>query len=415
MDESVAKAFSLSIALFAGYSFIRLSPYRRFKAESLRSDRYAYHVLGIAFWLYIVGVLIALLIGVEDGRFADWWRQGVAYTHIQAPVMIALPLAAIAALVDSLATAFLMREDPSKRLAEGKGIFTKMLVSAIARTIRESDDSVLRLLWRATIYETPLMVSLKSGKVYVGKSAETISDPSVRAQSLKIIPFYSGYRSEETHKVELPTDYQRIYALLQERPEEESPTTVSDPLAHEYVDLQCKDGTLAAIDMQDMGVVICGRRFSRSRFMTKAFIRHSRTRDRRRKSSLQPCLEKMASSRAYWRVSCLNKSGDSRGTLGVIDRNGKNRESNAHAQRAVRGCVLYLERGGEAAQHLGENCPAMGGERCSTGVEDAGRPSAHYPPVRTRSIARAPSSTEAGTVQRAGRRARTAPTHDRRG
>ena len=256
MDESVAKAFSLSIALFAGYSFIRLSPYRRFKAESFRSDRYAYHVLGIAFWLYIAGVLIALSIGVEDGRLADWWRQGVAYTHIQAPVMIALPLAAIAALVDSLATAFLMREDPSKRLAEGKGIFTKMLVSAIARTIRESDDSVLRLLWRATIYETPLMVSLKSGKVYVGKSAETISDPSVRAQSLKIIPFYSGYRSEETHKVELPTDYQRIYALLQERPEEESPTTVSDPLAHEYVDLQCKDGTLAAIDMQDMGVVI---------------------------------------------------------------------------------------------------------------------------------------------------------------
>jgi hypothetical protein len=49
------------------------------------------------------------------------------------------------------------------------------------------------------------MVTLKSGKVYVGKSAEAIADPPVRAQSLKIIPFHSGYRNEKTHKVELPT------------------------------------------------------------------------------------------------------------------------------------------------------------------------------------------------------------------
>jgi hypothetical protein len=101
------------------------------------------------------------------------------------------------------------------------------------------------------------MVTLKSGKVYVGKSAETIADPSVRAQSLKIIPFHSGYRNEKTHKVELPTDYQRIYEMMQRKPEEEEePVNLSDPLAVENVDLKCTDGTLVEVDMQDMGVVI---------------------------------------------------------------------------------------------------------------------------------------------------------------
>lgn len=161
MEESVGKAFSLSVALFAGYCFLRLSPYRRFTSENLRSDRYALHVLGVSFWLYAIGVLVALGLGIEsEGPINEFAQAVVEYTHIQAPVVIALPLAATLALVDSLATLFVMRKDPSQRLAAGKGIFAKMLVSAIARAIRKSDDSILRLLWRATIYETPLMVTL---------------------------------------------------------------------------------------------------------------------------------------------------------------------------------------------------------------------------------------------------------------
>ena len=70
MEESVVKAFSLSFTLFAGYLFTWLSPYRRFQAENLRSDRYAYHVLGVSLALYLVGVAIAVGIGfdVESGR-----------------------------------------------------------------------------------------------------------------------------------------------------------------------------------------------------------------------------------------------------------------------------------------------------------------------------------------------------------
>jgi hypothetical protein len=258
MEESVVKAFSLSLTLFAGYLFIWLSPYRRFQAENLRPDRYAYHLLGFSLALYLAGVAIAVWIGfdVEDGPMSYVAHNVAQYTHIQAPVIIAIVLALILAGLDSLCTAFVMRRDPALQLVDWTQPFARMRLAAVARSIRKSDDSVLRLLWRATIYGTPLMVTLKSGKVYVGKSAETISDPSVRSQSLKIVPFHSGYRNE-THKVELPTDYQRIYEMMQRKPEEEEePVNLSDPLAVENVDLNCKDGTLVEVDMQDMGVVI---------------------------------------------------------------------------------------------------------------------------------------------------------------
>jgi hypothetical protein len=39
MEESVLRAFGVSVALFAGYLFLRTSQYRRFRAEHLRTDR----------------------------------------------------------------------------------------------------------------------------------------------------------------------------------------------------------------------------------------------------------------------------------------------------------------------------------------------------------------------------------------
>ncbi|MGB6309667.1 MAG: hypothetical protein WBF89_17910 [Steroidobacteraceae bacterium] len=259
MEESVVKAsFSLSLTLFAGYLFIRLSTYRRFRAENLRPDRYAYHVLGYSLVFYLVGVAIAIGLGFDatQGPMYEMATGMAQHVHIQPPSIIAIALALILAVVDSLCIAFIMRGDPALHLVGWRHPFARMRLAALARAIRKSDDSVLRLLWRATIYGAPLMVTLKSGKVYVGKSAETISDPSVRSQSLKIIPFYSGYRNE-THKVALPTDYQRIYKMMQRKPDEgDEQVNTSDPLAVESVNLRCNDGALVEVDMQDMGVVI---------------------------------------------------------------------------------------------------------------------------------------------------------------
>jgi len=99
-------------------------------------------------------------------------------------------------------------------------------------------------------------VAVWSGKVYVGQPVEAMRDPSVRAHSIKIIPLYSGYRDEKTHKVELPTKYRDITSAIQLREKEHEPANPADPLARDLADLRTKDGDSIEIDIQDMGIVI---------------------------------------------------------------------------------------------------------------------------------------------------------------
>src|SRR5882672_7123434 len=91
MEESVFKALGLSVTLLAGYCFFLTSAYRRFRAEHLRPDRFAFHVLGVSVFLYVVGVLVASIL-VRHGAY-EFARIVAEYTHLQDPVMCALILA----------------------------------------------------------------------------------------------------------------------------------------------------------------------------------------------------------------------------------------------------------------------------------------------------------------------------------
>jgi hypothetical protein len=133
-----------------------------------------------------------------------------------------------------------------------------MRAAAAARFVLKCDDAATRLLYRATIYRKPLMITLKSGKVYVGQPVGGLGDPSVRSQSIKIIALYSGYRDAITHKVELPTKYRIIVSAVRMQ-EEGEPANPEDPLARDIADLKMKDGKSVEIDMQDMGIVILWR------------------------------------------------------------------------------------------------------------------------------------------------------------
>jgi hypothetical protein len=69
----------------------------------------------------------------------------------------------------------------------------------------------------------PLLVTLKSGKVYVGEPLRQIRNPSIMAKSIKLIPRYSGYRDPDTHKVEITTNYQKFRGRLRLRENPEPP------------------------------------------------------------------------------------------------------------------------------------------------------------------------------------------------
>jgi hypothetical protein len=60
--EALAKALGASVPLLAGYLFLRMSPYRRYRAEHLRTDRFALHVFEFSVVCYAVGVLTASFI-----------------------------------------------------------------------------------------------------------------------------------------------------------------------------------------------------------------------------------------------------------------------------------------------------------------------------------------------------------------
>jgi hypothetical protein len=256
--ESVLKAFGAGVTLFAGYLFLRASPYRRYKAEHLRTDRFALHVFGFALISYALSVLIASVIDRKfPGTFIQINLKKVAeyYVRVEVPVLLTILVAPLLGAADSLFITFLMRRDPAVVERSWRKPVAKIRTAAVTRFILKCDDAATRLLHRATIFRKPLMVTLKSGKVYVGQPAGSIGDPSVRAHSIKIIPLVSGYRHPETHKVELPTRYKDVYKMMVLR-EKKEPDRPDDPLAKDIADLTCSDGSKVVTDMQDIGVVV---------------------------------------------------------------------------------------------------------------------------------------------------------------
>jgi hypothetical protein len=255
--ESLAKAFGVSVSLLAGYLFVRLSPYRQYRAEHLRTDRFALHVFGFSVLCYVAGVSVASVIDFRfHGRLVDIYLLEIAkYLKLEPAVICSLLASPILALFDRSYVLIRACRDPAVREHPWHRLIKKSAAAAVATFIFKCDDEAIRTLHRATFYRKPLMLTLKSGKVYVGTPVKGIGDPSVHANFIKIVPILSGYRDPTTHKVELPTRYRDITSRITAWHEETLGST-DDPLAQDIADLKLNNGELIAIDMQDVGVVI---------------------------------------------------------------------------------------------------------------------------------------------------------------
>jgi hypothetical protein len=257
MGDTARSIFSASISLLAGYTFIRLSYYRRFSAEHLKTDRFALHVLGYSFCFFILGEIIAEFIpDWIPGWFAPA-RAGLTAAGITAPVVNAIFLALVVAVFDNVRVRYLMRTDASMTASES--FLEGVRIAAVARFVRNSNDSALRAIFRATILKKSLMVTLKSHKVYVGKPYLLLwEDPTQALTFIKILPIRSGYRDPATKKVHLPTRYDALGDRLVEL--EFVPRAdhdVADPLSSDILGLKNSQGEIVArVDIDDLGVVI---------------------------------------------------------------------------------------------------------------------------------------------------------------
>jgi hypothetical protein len=76
----------------------------------------------------------------------------------------------------------------------------------VDKAIQEKGDALETLLQHAMAEARPILLTLKSGKVYVGDVLVNFN-PAYELQSLKIMPILSGYRKTEDHQVVFNVDY----------------------------------------------------------------------------------------------------------------------------------------------------------------------------------------------------------------
>lgn len=77
---------------------------------------------------------------------------------------------------------------------------------AIAKQIEEQNDGFESLLQTSQQYLKPLIISLDSGKVYIGVVNQSFFSP-VENRSFQILPFYSGFRDKETKEMKITNEY----------------------------------------------------------------------------------------------------------------------------------------------------------------------------------------------------------------
>jgi hypothetical protein len=76
----------------------------------------------------------------------------------------------------------------------------------VDKSIREKGDPLEVLLKDAMANTRPVLLTMKSGKVYVG-TVTTNFNPAYEVQSIKIMPILSGYRDTKDQTVTFTTDY----------------------------------------------------------------------------------------------------------------------------------------------------------------------------------------------------------------
>jgi hypothetical protein len=91
--------------------------------------------------------------------------------------------------------------------------FSGLWKNAGEKAIEEFGSELEKLLYRSLVEEKRVMVTLKGGKVYIGRV--TVSVTPQEDRDLFLLPSKSGHRDEK-HRLMLTTDYDRTYAMIVE-------------------------------------------------------------------------------------------------------------------------------------------------------------------------------------------------------
>lgn len=258
--ELTHTALSVTVALFAGYLFFRISYLTRFSLEHLRTDRLALHLFGYAAAFVMGGAFVAQIVPNLTPRVLYGFQDSIAFLGFSSTSINAIGLAIIVALGHNFCVLFYMRKDPAvliTRLDPYKSLRARMRIAGIALYVRRSEDPMLRTLFRAAVLQKLIMVTLKNDKVYVGKLlVPAAGDPTQPITAIKIFPLASGARNKRTKKVTLSTAYSEFLGQLSKPPISPAHYDSSDPFLSIEAVLKFSPTEVQRIDSEDLGIIV---------------------------------------------------------------------------------------------------------------------------------------------------------------
>jgi hypothetical protein len=176
--------------------FILISQCNRWKYNSLRLDGYRLliHASIAGVFLYGLATVLVYLLGKPLSGIDVLWHQIVPLKDSGK--------SALALLLGFVGWGFLnlifKAEPENDRAAQAKGDPLELLLRKALREIR------------------PILLTVKNGKIYLGLVTHN-SSTAVQVESVKILPFRSGYRDPATRRLVFTTDYTTIYEKILEK------------------------------------------------------------------------------------------------------------------------------------------------------------------------------------------------------
>lgn len=185
----------LLLPLLGGYYFCTRCYLAKYKYRRSDGNRLllAAALHGLVFLLVasIIVFVASAIFRSWPTEVASWWQQHVPFPHFGKAFL------ALAAAVSFTHLANLFVDEAGQKL----------------KVVTEEGDVLENILQVAFGQTKPLLISLKTGKVYVCMTLDGFQ-PSLDRKYLSVLPLWSGFRTKETQEVRFTTDYTKVYLEL---------------------------------------------------------------------------------------------------------------------------------------------------------------------------------------------------------
>ncbi len=190
------------LPLLSGFVFIHLCYRTRYRAQTLEGYRL---VFDASLWgIVFLPAAHWLAVAWSAPLVFERWVTGTSQESIGAlaGTLIIAPVAAW--IYNYYLAVWLWRE--SNYEPTGAELLEGARRWAFERALLEADDRMLLLLHRAVKEKTPVCLSMKNRRVYVGMVRMT-TDLRPKGTSLEFLPLKSGHRKNETLQLKFDTSY----------------------------------------------------------------------------------------------------------------------------------------------------------------------------------------------------------------